>query len=225
MGDMDFENGFQSTRFLSGEEFLRFTFEYQKVIMLYESAIKNVTTQLDILEQEYHTKGWRTPFHSVTKRIKEPLSIYNKLQKLNAPLDIPSIQRNLSDVAGIRIICNYIYDIYTVREILKSKQGWELVREKDYIKNVKPNGYRSLHLVMSIPVVLKDDIQAVHCEIQLRTCAMDSWASLEHTMRYKKNLPHAPEMDAELRCCAEMLYQSDLKMQSIAEQMNLFEVE
>lgn len=225
MNNADLENNFPSTQLLSGEEFLRFTFEYQKVIMIYASAIKNVITQLDILEQEYHTKGWRTPFHSVSKRIKEPMSIYNKLQKLHAPVDIPSIKENLNDVAGIRIICNYIHDIYTVREILKSKQGWELIREKDYIKNAKPNGYRSLHLVMSIPVVLKDDVQMAHCEIQLRTCAMDSWASLEHTMRYKSNPAYAPRMDEELRCCAEMLYQSDLKMQSIAEQMSLFDIE
>lgn len=219
------EKPFQSSALLSGEEFLRFTFEYQKVIMLYECAIKNVTTQLDILEQEYHIKGWRTPFHSVSKRIKEPLSIYNKLQKIHAPLDIPSIKENLNDVAGIRIICNYIQDIYTVRDILKSKQGWELIKEKDYIENVKPNGYRSLHLVIAVPVVLKDDMQMVHCEIQLRTCAMDSWASLEHTMRYKKDLPYIPQMDSKLRSCAELLYQSDLKMQSIAEQIHLFDLE
>lgn len=225
MSETALESNFQSTRLLSGEEFLRFTFEYEKVIMLYESAIKTVITQLDILEQEYRIQGWRTPFHSVFSRIKEPLSIYNKLQRLNAPLDIPSIKQNLNDVAGVRIICNYIHDIYTVREILNSKQEWELIKEKDYIKTAKPNGYRSLHLVMSIPVILKNDVQMVHCEIQLRTCAMDSWASLEHTMRYKKGLAYDPQVDAELRSCAEMLYQSDLKMQSIADQMNLFNLE
>lgn len=225
MDDVDLESNFQSGQRLSGEEFLRFTFEYQKVIMLYESAIKTVITQLDILEQEYRIQGWRTPFHSVSSRIKEPLSIYEKLQRLNAPLDIPSIRQNLNDVAGIRIICNYIHDIYAVCEILKAKQGWELIREKDYIKNVKPNGYRSLHLVMSVPVALKNDVQMVHCEIQLRTCAMDSWASLEHTMRYKKGLAYDPQMDAELHRCAEMLYQSDLKMQNIAQQIHLFNME
>lgn len=219
----DLENDFQPTRLLSGEDFLRFTFEYQQVIMLYESAIKYITTQLDILRQEYHTKGWRTPFHSVSSRIKEPLSIYNKLQRLNAPLDILSIKTNLNDVAGIRIICNYIHDIFSVRDILSTKRGWELIREKDYIKNAKPNGYRSLHLVMSVPVPLKNEVQSVNCEIQLRTCAMDSWASLEHTLRYKKGLAYDRNVDMELKSCAEMLYQSDLKMQSIAEQMQLFD--
>lgn len=121
----DLENDFQPTHLLNGEDFLRVTFEYQQVIMLYESAIKYITTQLDILEQEYHTKGWRTPlhstpFHSVSGRIKEPLSIYNKLQRLNASLDILSIKSNLNDVAGIRIICNYIQDIYSVRDILST---------------------------------------------------------------------------------------------------------
>lgn len=222
MHDNHFEKEFHSTSLLSGEEFLRFTSEYQKVIMLYESAIKTVITQLDILEQEYRIQGWRTPFHAVSSRIKEPLSIYNKLQRLNAPLDLPSIRQNLNDVAGIRIICNYIHDIYAVREILISKQNWKLIKEKDYIKHAKPNGYRSLHLVMAVPVILKNDIQTVHCEIQLRTCAMDAWASLEHTMRYKKGRAYDPQIDAELLQCADMLYQSDLKMQSIAEQMNLF---
>lgn len=225
MNEMDSESKFRTNRMLSGEEFLRFTFEYQKVIMLYESAIKTVITQLDILEQEYRIQGWRTPFHSVSSRIKEPLSIYDKLHRLNAPLDIPSIRQNLNDVAGIRIVCNYIHDIYAVCDILKNKQGWEMIREKDYIKNVKPNGYRSLHLVMSVPVALKNDVQMVNCEIQLRTCAMDSWASLEHTMRYKKGLMYNPQMDEELRSCAEMLYQSDLKMQSIAKEMKLFNLD
>lgn len=219
----NFENDVQPPRFLSGEDFLKFTFEYQQVIMLYESAVKYITTQLDILEQEYRTKGWRTPFHSVYSRIKEPISIYNKLQRLNAPLDILSIKSNLNDVAGIRIVCNYIHDIYNVRDILSTKRGWKLIREKDYIKNVKPNGYRSLHLVMSVPVSLKNEVQSVNCEIQLRTCAMDSWASLEHTLRYKKGLAYNRNVDMELRSCAEMLYQSDLKMQSIAEQMQIFD--
>lgn len=96
--------------------------------MLYESAVKYITTQLDILEQEYRTKGWRTPFHSVYSRIKEPISIYNKLQRLNAPLDILSIKSNLNDVAGIRIVCNYIHDLYNVWDILSTKRGWKLIR-------------------------------------------------------------------------------------------------
>ncbi|HFL2512555.1 TPA: GTP pyrophosphokinase family protein [Clostridioides difficile] len=213
----------KSTGLLSREDFLKFIFEYQQAIMLYESAIKNVTTQLEILEQEYHAKGWRTPFHSFTSRIKEPLSIYKKMQKLNVPLDIESIHLNLNDVAGVRIICNYIHDIYSVKELLIKKTGWELLIEKDYIMSPKKNGYRSLHLIINVPVVLRNNVQIVRCEIQLRTCAMDSWASLEHTLRYKKELDYDETINAELRNCADMLYQSDLKMQSIANKTQLFD--
>lgn len=216
--DMELENDLIPTK----EDFLKFSLQYQQMIMRYESAIKCVTMRLEIMENEYKANGWHTAIRSVSSRIKQPVSINRKLEKLGVPISLKSIYHYLNDVAGIRIICAYLSDIYMVRDALVDGKHIELVTEKDYIKTPKPNGYRSLHLIVDVPVPLKNKVQKVRCEIQLRTTAMDSWAALEHQLRYKKELPDK-EINSELNLCAEMLYETDLKMQKIGEKMGLFD--
>ena len=191
-------------------------------MMLYEGAIKCVTTRLEIMQREYCVSGRHPVIRSVTSRIKEPASIRAKLLKRGSPVSVESIRKNLNDVAGVRLICSYLRDIYTVRDTLLKSPQINLVAEKDYIKSPKPNGYRSLHLVVNVSVPLNEGVEEVPCEIQLRTTAMDSWAGLEHQLRYKRDIPHGSGVDQELERCAELLYQTDLNMRDIARQLGIF---
>ena len=168
--------------------FLDFMFNYQQLIMMYESAIQYVKTHLEILKKECEAKEEHVPIRSITSRIKEPTSIMNKLNRKKLPISIKSIMDNINDVAGMRIICPYISDIYTIRDSLIEEPYIDVIKEKDYIENPKQNGYRSLHLIVEVAVPLKEENKKIKCEIQLRTTAMDSWAELEHHLRYKKNL-------------------------------------
>lgn len=200
-----------------------FLLYYRHTMMLYESAIKCILTRIDIMTKEHEALGERSPIRQVSSRIKTPQSIYRKLQKKGLPKTIRSMTENLNDVAGIRIICEYIRDIYDVRDFLLSKGVIELIEEKDYIENPKENGYRSLHLIVNVAVPLNNGEKNIKCEIQIRTTAMDSWAGLEHNLRYKKDRPRDERIDAELKLCAAMLAQSDRTMQSIAESLGVFE--
>lgn len=188
---------------------------------LYKAAIQCVVMRIDTIKNESQAKGEHVSVRSVSTRIKEPQSIIKKLKKKGVPLSIHSICNNLNDVAGVRIICKYISDVYKIKDILLGEKHMELIEEKDYIRNPKPNGYRSLHLVVNVPVLLQKGVKMVRCEIQLRTTAMDSWAALEHNLRYKKDLPYNLNIDKRLQKCAAMLYESDLEMQSIAYDMGI----
>ncbi len=205
------------------EDALNFILQYQQLIMLYESAAKCVTMRLDIMKNESKARGTHTAIRTVTSRIKEPASVERKLKKMGAPMTIDSIRLNLHDIAGVRVICAYLNDIYTVRDMLVNNDYMTLLNEKDYIKSPKATGYRSLHLIVDVPVPLKEGAELVKCEIQLRTTAMDSWAALEHQLRYKRNLPSNTVIDQELKTCADLLYETDLKMQTIAEQISIFD--
>lgn len=204
------------------ENALNFMLQYQQLIMLYESAAKCVTMRLDIMRNESKVKGSHTAIRSVNSRIKEPVSIERKLRKKGVPLTVDSIRKHINDVAGVRVICAYLKDIYTVRDLLVNGDYMTLLKEKDYIKSPKANGYRSLHLIVNVPVPLKAGSELVKCEIQLRTTAMDSWAALEHQLRYKRDLPPNTVIDRELETCADLLYETDLRMQNIAEQISVF---
>ena len=205
------------------EEFTRFHLHYQQIMALYESAIQCVSMRLNIMEKEAGVSGKHNPIRSISSRIKQPLSINRKLRNRGMPLTTKSIMENLHDVAGVRIICEYLSDVYKVRDNLLADGFMELLLEKDYIKTPKPNGYRSLHLIIAVPVPFKTGVQKVICELQLRTTAMDTWAALEHSLRYKKDRPCGPEIDCELLECADMLSETDVKMQKIAEQLRFFE--
>lgn len=205
------------------EEFTRFHLHYQQIMALYESAIQCVSMRLNIMEKEAGVSGKHNPIRSISSRIKQPLSINRKLRNRGMPLTTKSIMENLHDVAGVRIICEYLSDVYKVRDNLLADGFMELLLEKDYIKTPKPNGYRSLHLIIAVPIPFKTGVQKVICELQLRTTAMDTWAALEHSLRYKKDRPCGPEIDRELLECADMLSKTDVKMQRIAEQLRIFE--
>ncbi len=197
-------------------DFYKMAFEFQQLMVIYESAIKQVVTKLEILNKEYKVSGRRNPIETIKSRIKSPESIAEKLEKRNLPFTFRSMIKNLTDVAGVRVICPYISDIYTIKNILLKQPDIQLLKEKDYIKNPKETGYRSLHLVVETTVYLSDAEHKVPVEIQLRTIAMDFWASLEHELRYKKESNVSQSIRRELLRCAETIAMTDREMEEIA---------
>ena len=182
---------------------------------LYNAAIKEITTKLDILNEEFKVRFMRNPIHHIESRLKSPRSILNKLDRRHLELSLTSAKQNLNDIAGIRVICCYIDDVYRVADMLLRQADLRLVDRNDYIKDPSPNGYRSLHLDLEVPVYLAEHTEYVTVEVQIRTVAMDFWASLEHDLRYKtdKDIPEA--MHLEMVQCAEEIARIDQKMQDI----------
>lgn len=161
---------------------------FSELMMHYRCAIQEVETKLNVLNNEYSLVYNRNPIESIKTRIKKPLSIINKLKKKGFPLTIESIEQNLSDIAGVRVVCSFQDDIYKLAEILAKQDDITVLEVKDYIQNPKPNGYRSLHLIIEIPIFLSHKKKPMRVEIQFRTIAMDFWASLEHTLSTKSRL-------------------------------------
>ena len=197
-------------------DFYKMAFQFQEIMMIYESAIKQIETKLEILNKEYKVTGRRNPIETVKSRIKSPESIANKLIKRNLPVTFESMTANLHDIAGVRVICPYISDIYTVRDILLKQPDIKKIEEKDYIASPKDSGYRSLHIVVETPVYLSNTEHHIKVEIQLRTIAMDFWASLEHELRYKTTAKIPEGIRRELRHCAETIAMTDQEMEEIA---------
>ncbi|MEG1433911.1 MULTISPECIES: GTP pyrophosphokinase [Eubacterium] len=187
----------------------------------YRAAIKEISTKLEILSDEFQHAHERNPIHTMKSRIKSPKSVVEKLARKGFELTCESARENLDDIAGVRIVCPYIEDIYTVKQLLKAQDDIELVRVTDYIKEPKPNGYRSLHLIVRVPVFFSDHKEQVKVEVQVRTIAMDFWASLEHQLRYKavdpENIPES--VSRELKECADTIAETDLRMQDIHNQV------
>lgn len=205
------------------DNFYKIAFQFQQIMMVYESAIKQVETKLDILNKEHKVSGNRNPIETVKSRVKSPDSIANKLSKKKLPVSFESMMNSLNDIAGVRVICPYIADIYNVRDMLLKQPDLTLIEEHDYIEKPKESGYRSLHLVVSIPVYLSDSVQNVKVEIQLRTIAMDFWASLEHELRYKTKTNVPDSIRRELFRVAETIAMTDREMQEIAFELNELE--
>ena len=197
-------------------DFYKMAFEYQQLMMVYESAIKQIETKLDILNKENKVSGRRNPIETVKSRIKSPQSIASKLEKKKLPVTFESMVENLHDIAGVRVICPYISDIYSVRDMLLKQPDITLLEEKDYIKNPKESGYRSLHLVIEIPVYLSESTHRVKVEVQLRTIAMDFWACLEHELHYKTTTNVPESVRRELFRVAETIAMTDREMEEIA---------
>ncbi len=217
MGEQDFQNVFLKQISMPGEAkvlFNRIT-EYQELMVMYQSAIREVTTKLAILNDELSLDNRKNPIQTVKSRIKRPQSIYNKLQRLEKEISIESIRTNLNDVAGLRVTCSFIDEVYKIAEMLTKQDDIILIEAKDYIKNPKPNGYRSYHLILEIPVFFSSSKQWVRLELQIRTVAMDFWASLEHDLRYKKNIESSKDIEEDLKSCAETIALTDLKMMEI----------
>lgn len=202
-------------------EHLEITKKFRQMSAAFEGAIDCVIGTLKTIEQEMIESGLRIPIHSVTSRIKSPDSTRQKLARHGLPYTIDNVMNNLNDIAGVRIICKYITDIYHVRDLLLKSDRYTFIKEKDYIKTPKPSGYRSLHLIVETDVSVDGENRKIRCEIQLRTSAMDSWASLEHNMRYKSDLPENEQINESLKSCAEALHNTDLEMQRIAQHLGI----
>jgi len=197
-------------------DFYKMAFQFQQIMMIYESAIKQIETKLEILNKENKVNHKRSQIETVKSRIKSPDSIAKKLEKKHLPITFDSMMTNLNDIAGVRVICPYISDIYSVKEMLLKQPDINLLIENDYIENPKESGYRSLHLVVETPVYLSKTVNNVRVEIQLRTIAMDFWASLEHQLHYK-NTEKVPEsIRRELFRVAETIAMTDREMEEIA---------
>ena len=200
----------------SQTNFYKLAMQFQQMIMVYESGIKQIETKLDILNKENKIAGRRNSIETVKSRIKTPQSIIEKLEKKGLPISFTSMMENLNDIAGIRVICPYISDIYKIKNMLLKHPDMTLIEEKDYIKDPKESGYRSLHLVVEIPVYLSESTHNVKVEIQLRTIAMDFWATLEHELRYKTTTSVPESVRRELKRVAENIAMTDKEMEEIA---------
>lgn len=186
------------------------------LMMNYECALMEIETKLKVLNTEFALQHNRNPFESIKCRLKKPMSIVDKMRKKGLDITISNIENNLADIAGIRVICSFPEDIYTVSELLTKQDDIKVVCVKDYIRNPKPNGYRSLHLIVEIPIFLSNEKKYMKVEVQFRTIAMDFWASLDHKLKYKKdNLKHPEIIAQELKKCADMSTAMDYKMQEI----------
>lgn len=182
---------------------------------LYLAAIREITTKLENLNDEFKYQKDRNPIHQIRARVKTPKSIMNKLTRRGFEHSVESARNNLTDIAGVRVICPYIDDIYLIAKLLTSQDDIEVIRISDYIKNPKPNGYRSLHLIVTVPVFLSESTELVKVEIQIRTIAMDFWASLEHEIWYKLTNEKTEDITRELKDCADGIADIDLRMQNL----------
>lgn len=181
----------------------------------YRAAIKTVKTKIEILSEDFAVRHDYNPIHHMERRLKSTESIEKKLEKLGCEVSIQSAKENIFDIAGIRVVCNFIDDVYTVCDMLKSQDDVRTVTVKDYIKEPKENGYSSLHLVIAVPVFLLDRCEEVNVEVQIRTVAMDFWASLEHELRYKHNYNFSEKINKELKEVAESTRILDRRMQAV----------
>ncbi|MDR0681869.1 MAG: GTP pyrophosphokinase family protein [Dysgonamonadaceae bacterium] len=189
----------------------------QKLMSYYRCALMAVETKFNILNEEFSLVHERNPIETIKTRIKTPDSIRKKLRKKGLPLTIDLIEKNINDVAGIRVICPFIDDIYVLTDCLVNQDDVTLFEKKDYIARPKENGYRSLHLIIAVPIYLHNEKKLMKAEVQLRTIAMDFWANLEHRLRYKKDINDetAKKIAAELNECAETSAMLDSKMRQI----------
>lgn len=185
----------------------------------YKCAIMEVETKLNVLNEEFSLQHDRNPISTIKTRLKSILSITEKLERNDLALTTENIEEFLNDVAGIRVICSFTDDVYIIANALLSQDDITLIRKKDYIAHPKENGYRSLHLLVNVPIFLQNEKKIMKVEVQLRTIAMDVWASLEHQLRYKKDYKFTDEMAEELKKCADLSSELDYRMERIRRQV------
>lgn len=198
--------------------------KFYNLMMMYRCAIREVQTKLEVLDDEFSVEYNRNPISFIKTRIKKPVSIYNKLQKLGYDFTIENIQQ-LNDVAGVRIVCAFIDDIYTIADLITQQDDIKVIKIKDYIKNPKPNGYRSYHMIVEISVFFAKGKTPMRVELQIRTNGMDFWATLEHQLRYKKGIEEMPgfeEISKELMHSAQVIIEADNEMQEIKNKIGTF---
>ncbi len=183
----------------------------------YKCAIMEIETKFRVLNEQFSINGESNPIEFIQSRIKSYGSIFRKMITRNIPRTIEDIEKNVSDIAGIRVVCSFVQDIYRLADCFLRQDDIFLIEKKDYIKSPKPNGYRSLHLIVEVPIFLENEKRLVKAEVQLRTIAMDFWASLEHKLRYKKDLPQnkLDMLTDDLKKCADQSAEWDIRMQDI----------
>ncbi len=202
-----------------GEEFIEeareHAHEFAKMMSYYRCAMMEIETKFNVLNEEFSLRLDRNPISDIKSRIKSMFSIREKLLGRGLPFTMEAMEENLHDIAGVRVICSFPQDVYTLAEALLKQDDICLIEKKDYIKNPKKNGYRSLHLIVTVPIFLAHEKREMRVEIQLRTIAMDFWASLEHQLRYKKDFAFSAEMAEELLQCANLSAELDARMDAI----------
>lgn len=189
--------------------------EFIKLMSYYKCAMMEIETKFNVINEEYSFEYDRNPISSIKTRLKSPPSIRGKMEQRGLAFDIASIEENLNDIAGVRVICAFPEDVYVLSEALLKQDDVTLIEKKDYIANPKENGYRSLHMIVETPIFLTQGKRMMKVEIQLRTIAMDFWASLEHQLRYKKDVEFTSEMADELYQCAETSAELDRRMDGL----------
>ena len=189
--------------------------EYNKVAGIYEAGIREINARLQTLDDEFSLKHRHNPIHHLESRVKSLNSIVRKLREAGTPVNIDNAKKTLHDIAGVRVVCRYVDDIYRIAHLLLQQDDVSLILQKDYIKTPKPNGYRSLHVVVDVPVYMSQGKLFIPVEIQIRTVAMDFWATLEHGIRYKTTEEVPQRIVDELRSCADVITETDYKMQEI----------
>ncbi len=199
------------------QAFQRLNASSRDLMSCYRCAIMEIETKFRVLNERFSLHHDRNPIDAIQNRLKSPESILDKMVRKNLPFTLEAIAENIFDIAGVRVICSFIDDIYMLADCLLQQDDIRLIRRKDYIENPKPNGYRSLHLIVEVPIFLQDEKRLMKVEVQLRTISMEFWANLEHQLRYKKDLP--PEViaktEAQLYECAKLSSVLDTHMQDI----------
>lgn len=241
MGRLNFENKTENRRNLESklekrkedfvrnnllsDEFIEFVQKNKKpfdtLMSYYQCAIMEVETKFKVLSEEYSLEYDRNPIENIKSRVKSFDSLLKKIRRKNIPLTMTAIEENIQDIAGVRVICSFPDDIYRLADCLLSQDDIILLEKKDYIKNPKPSGYRSLHLIIQTPIFLQEGKRMVTVEVQLRTIAMDFWASLEHKLRYKKNISEEQSafLAEEMSQCAEISASLDERMQKVKDML------
>lgn len=195
------------------------TAPFRELMSFYRCAIMEAETKFRVLSEEYSLLHDRNPIESIKTRLKSPESIAEKMEKLGLPVSAETIEANLRDVAGIRVVCGFLNDVYSVAEAFLKQDDVTLIERKDYIKDPKPGGYRSLHLIVEIPIFLHSAKKPMKVEVQLRTLSMDWWASLEHRIRYKKDIQESDEIVRDLLLCAQVAAMLDEKMEAVQQKL------
>ncbi|MCI5614633.1 MAG: GTP pyrophosphokinase family protein [Agathobacter sp.] len=190
--------------------------QYRQLMYLHEAAIQQITAKLNILKGEFQFSNDRNPISSISSRIKSKESIIYKMQKKGLPMTASALLANVHDIAGVRVVCPFIEDVYYVARMLVKQHDIEVIEVKDYIRQPKENGYRSLHLIVTVQVYFSETTKNIPVEIQIRTIAMDFWASTEHQLRYKKDREFTEEAQRKLKHCADLMALADEEMQEIA---------
>ena len=200
-------------------------YEIRLMRNLYDSAVKQLSLKFEILNNEFKVLYARNPIHHIEGRVKSVESLATKLLNKGLPLTIETARESINDIAGVRVVCSYIDDVYRVAEMLELQKDVKIIKRQDYIRTPNYNGYRSLHLDIRVPVYLSDRTEQVTAEIQIRTIAMDFWATLDHDMQYKKQVEDSEAIMRELKECADVIHQTDEKMMRLRERIHRIDPE